>query len=183
MKFSKIEIIDLIKAWIAIAIAFTIVLRNSYPYALFLIFILSLITVGIGFLLHELAHKWLAQRYGCFAEFRCFNFMLLLAIAVSFLGFVFAAPGAVFISGHVNNKKNGKISLAGPVTNIVLALLFLPFFFLSSGFLQSIGEFGFTINAWLALFNMLLFGNFDGKKIWNWNKIVYIGAVVISLAF
>src|SRR3989344_7145769 len=112
MKFSKKEIFDLIKAWIAIAIAFTIVLRHRYDYSLSLIFFLSITTVGIGFLLHELAHKWVAQKYGCFAEFKAFNLMLVLAIALSLFGFVFAAPGAVFISDHVNKRKNGKIAAA-----------------------------------------------------------------------
>jgi len=41
----------------------------SFIIALFI----SLFTLGIGFLLHELAHKFVAQRYGCFAEFRSFD--------------------------------------------------------------------------------------------------------------
>jgi len=180
MKFSKNEIFDLIKAWVAIAIAFTIVLRHRYDYSLSLIFFLSIITVGIGFLLHELAHKWVAQKYKCFAEFKSFNLMLLIAIILSFVGFIFAAPGAVFISGHINKDKNGKISLAGPLTNIILALIFLPFSF-ASGFLQTIGAFGFQINSWLALFNMIPFGNLDGEKILKWNKAIYILIVIVSL--
>ena len=50
MKTSKKEIQDIFKAWIAISIAFAIVLRSSFDN-IFLSFILSAITVGVGFLL------------------------------------------------------------------------------------------------------------------------------------
>src|SRR3989339_681370 len=110
---SEFELRDILKAWVAVSIAFGIILSNSVAdfYAKFII---ASLTVGIGFLFHELGHKFLAQRYGCFAEFRSFDTMLILAIAMSFFGVVFAAPGAVFISGHVNARKNGRISAAGP---------------------------------------------------------------------
>jgi Zn-dependent protease len=52
--------------------------------------------------------------------------MLLLALGMSFLGFVFAAPGAVHIKGYINKMQNGIFSLAGPLMNLILALVFLP---------------------------------------------------------
>ena len=111
---------DIIKAWIAISIAFAIALnglRSGFSQA----FIIAALTVGVGFLLHELAHKLVAQHYGCWAEFRSFDQMLFFAILLSFTGIIFAAPGAVMISGHVTNDRNGKISAAGPITNFILA--------------------------------------------------------------
>ena len=117
---SEIELKDILKAWIAVSIAFAIALSKSvFSSELYAKFILASLTVGIGFLLHELGHKVVAQRYGCFAEFRSFDNMLLLAIAMSFFGFIFAAPGAVMISGRVDKRKNGKISAAGPIINLI----------------------------------------------------------------
>ena len=127
---SETEIIDLLKAWIIISIAFAVVLRYSFSYSFYSIFIISSLTVGTGFLLHELGHKITAQRYGCFAEFRSFDNMLIMALVMSFFGFVFAAPGAVMISGRINSRKNGIISAAGPLVNIGLALIFLERFLL-----------------------------------------------------
>jgi len=173
MKYSREEVIDIIKAWLAISIAFAILLRGLTD-SIFTTFILSIFTVGIGFLLHELGHKYLAQKYGCFAEFRSFDFMLILAIALSFLGFIFAAPGAVFIHGNINKEKNGKISAIGPLINIILALLFLPLSFYSSGFLALIGSYGLQINAWLAVFNMIPILNLDGSKVFAWSKIAWV---------
>src|SRR3989339_2142764 len=129
---SEIEIRDLLKAWIAVSIAFAIIMRSSLRLSFYEVFIVSAITVGTGFLLHELGHKFVAQRYGCFAEFRSFDMMLILAIVMSFFGFIFAAPGAVMISGPVGVRRNGKISIAGPLVNIALALIFLGLF-LASG--------------------------------------------------
>ena len=183
IKFSKIELRDLAKAWIIISIAFAIVLSGGLlGVNFFLYIVLSAITVGTGFLLHELGHKFVAQRYGCFAEFRADNTMLLVAILTSFLGIIFAAPGAVMIAGRVSKERNGKISIAGPAVNIVLALLFLGFGFLfPTGFLGQIAFFGYLINTWLALFNLIPFWVLDGKKIWDWNKAVWGSAVAIGV--
>lgn len=187
---SEREIRDLLKAWIAISIAFAMVM-NKFPdlkalgLSFYEIFIIAAITVGLGFLLHELGHKIIAQRYGCFAEFRSFDQMLFLAVLMAyFAGIVFAAPGAVMISGPVGVRRNGKISAAGPIVNLVLALAFLWFLLMKpGGILAIIAFYGFFINSWLALFNMLPFGNFDGRKILRWNKTVYGVMVAIALGF
>ncbi len=182
---SEREIRDLIKAWAAISIAFAIVMRGFVGLSFYQVFIVAAVTVGTGFLLHELGHKIVAQRYGCFAEFRSFDQMLFLAVAMSFFGFVFAAPGAVMISGPVGVRRNGKISAAGPAVNLILAVIFLWFLSMTSGgILTIIAFYGFFINSWLALFNLLPFGNFDGKKILRWNKTVYgvmVGTALILM--
>lgn len=182
---SETEIRDILKAWIAISIAFAILLSSSiFSSDFYVKFILASLTVGTGFLLHELGHKVVAQRYGCFAEFRSFDNMLLLAIAMSFFGFIFAAPGAVMISGRVNKTRNGKISAAGPIVNLVLALGFLALVFLQlPNLFKFIAYYGFYINSWLALFNMIPFWLFDGSKILRWNKLVYGGIVIVAIGF
>ena len=180
---SETEIRDIIKAWAAISVAFAILLSKPIFSADFYEkFIIASLTVGIGFLFHEMGHKITAQRYGCFAEFRSFDNMLILAIAMSFFGIIFAAPGAVMISGHVSKPKNGKISAAGPVVNLILALIFLALTFINlPNLFKTIAYYGFIINSWLALFNMIPFWLFDGYKILKWNKIVY--ASIVSFAF
>ena len=170
MRFSSIEFKDLIKAWVAISIAFAILLSGLQNLFSFVrMFILSTLTVGIAFLLHELAHKFVAQHYGYFSEFRAFNQMLILAIIMSFFGFIIAAPGAVMIAGFVDREKGGKIALAGPLTNIALTILFLVPLILTGA---EIARVGFMINSLLALFNLLPFGMFDGAKVRRWDKKV-----------
>ena len=182
LKTSKKELIDLTKALLAIGLAFTIVMTGLEFNAKFILyFIISILTVGVGFILHELAHKIVAQKYHCWAEFRSEDSMLILAVVLSITGFIFAAPGAVMITGRINKEQNGKISAAGPLMNIIIALFFLAISLTFPGVLKLIGVFGFTINSWLALFNLIPFGNFDGIKILNWSKPVYGVMVAISL--
>jgi len=76
MKFSKEEIQQLTKAWIFISLAFSIVFvgwRDLFSATFLVFFVVSAITVGISFIFHELAHKFFAQKYGAWAEFRAEN--------------------------------------------------------------------------------------------------------------
>jgi Zn-dependent protease len=182
MKFSETEIEHLMKAWLAITLAFAILLSNGNIFSsdFGIMLLVSGFTVGLGFLLHELGHKYVAQKYHCYAEFRAFNGMLVLAVAMSFLGFIFAAPGAVMINGHVNRERNGKISVAGPLVNVGLAVIFLGLTLI--GFVNMFTQYGLLINAWLATFNMIPFWNLDGKKILRWNKKVYFSVLVGGIA-
>ena len=184
IRFSKVELRDLFKAWVIISIAVVIVLTGGVlGLKLFTNVLLAALTVGIGFLFHEMGHKIVAQKYGCFAEFRADNYMLLLAIITSFFGIVFAAPGAVWISGHVGKNRNGKIALAGPATNIGLAVILVVLsFFFDGGYIGKIISLGLLINVWLALFNLLPFWILDGKKILSWDKTVYLITLGLAIA-
>jgi Zn-dependent protease len=181
---SKKEIKDLTKAWIILSLAFAIYFMNGLflNFEFLLAFLVAAITVGTAFIFHELGHKIMAQHYGCFAEFRSFDNMLFLALIASFFGFIFAAPGAVMISGPVGIKRNGKISALGPGINMILAIIFLILHFnIQYPSLNIITYYGFLINSWLALFNLIPLTMFDGKKILQWNKFVYGLMVFVAL--
>ena len=188
MRFTNRETKDLFFAWIMISLAFAILFSGigslfSNPILFITSLGIALFTAGIGFLLHELMHKYVAQNYGFHAEFKAFYNMLFLAIAFSFFGFILAAPGAVFISGFITRAKNGKISLAGPMTNILLAIIFLILLliFTTNGILGLFLNYGLMINSLLALFNMIPFMPFDGKKVYDWNKVAYFITVILAL--
>jgi Zn-dependent protease len=187
MRFSSEEVKHLSRAWIVISIAFAI-LNNGFALNIgFLVaIVIAAITVGMGFLLHELGHKYLAQRYGCIAEFRAFDNMLLITLLMSFFGFVIAAPGAVFIHGSVNNARNGRISAIGPLINIVLAALFFVLLvFLAAAnagaLLSKVAYYGYSINAWLGLFNLIPIWQMDGAKVLRWNKPIYAAMVTAAV--
>ncbi|HZX12240.1 MAG TPA: site-2 protease family protein [Candidatus Nanoarchaeia archaeon] len=178
---SNVEIRDLVKAWLAVSIAFGIVLGGLLGFLKSIV--ISLIVVGTGFLLHELGHKVVAQRFKYTAEFRSFDEMLFLAVIMSFFGFVFAAPGAVMIGGRsIREDHNGKISIAGPLVNLMLAVVFMLVFYASAGFVQTVAEFGMKINGWLALFNLIPVWQFDGAKVYKWRKGLWLLVVGGALA-
>lgn len=136
---------------------------------------ISLIAVGPGFVLHELSHKFTARRYGYWAEFRMWPLGLLLALVTSMIGFIFAAPGATYISGlNITKLENGRISIAGPLTNVAVALVFIPLLVFAGGFWGYLGYYGVFINVWLALFNMLPIMPLDGAKVFAWSKSSWV---------
>ncbi|MDI6887047.1 MAG: site-2 protease family protein [Candidatus Thermoplasmatota archaeon] len=146
------------------------------------IFPIALLAVATGFLLHELMHKLVAQKYGCWAEYRAFPFGLVLALLMSAAGFVFAAPGAVYIMGSITKKENGKISLAGPLINIVIGAVCLPFVFLiPQSYILNFIVMVYWVNSFLAFFNMLPIYPLDGSKVFRWNTGIYVISFVAAL--
>jgi Zn-dependent protease len=164
----------------------------------------SLFVVFFAFVLHELAHRIAARRYGFQAVYHVWIPGLLLAMGAALLGFLLAAPGGVYIPIGQNTAENrakvGKSALTGPVVNMVLSVVFTVLFLILDSFGQifkssagtavqipsyilDTASMGAVINAWLALFNLIPWGNFDGQKVFQWNKkvwtIFFVGSIVL----
>lgn len=183
--FSDEEIRDLGAAWIALGLAFAIFFGGGAaifgnPTRFVNLFLVSMLTAGIGFLLHELAHKIVAVRFGQEAAFKANYGMLGLAILVALGGIIFAAPGAVYHRGWITDRENGIIAVAGPITNLLLAVSFIPLIFFP-GFLGQVGVYGVLINFFLAAFNMIPFGPLDGRKVIAWSKSVFVITFLASV--
>ncbi|MBQ6218602.1 MAG: site-2 protease family protein [Methanosphaera sp.] len=195
-KFSKQEKIDLSISIIVLTLIISFMYsRPNITVDKLLLFIpIAFITVGLGFILHELGHKFVAQKYGFYAEFRRSDKGLMLGIVTALMGFLFFAPGAVMIgspTGIISEEENGKISIAGPIVNIILALIFLgiqisiqPLVTLSNidmmVYLYFLSVIGFNINSFLALFNLLPIPPLDGSKVISWNLPIWLISIVIS---
>jgi len=145
--------------------------------------ILAALIFSMGFILHELAHKYVAQGYGLWAEFRV-NATGVLLTALSIVSPIkFIAPGAVMISGFAEKDHIGRTAIAGPIVNVIIAmalLTLLPVLQQSIVYLPIL--FGASINAFLALFNLIPFSVFDGRKVYSWNKRYWAALFVLSLA-
>lgn len=173
---------DLLIAWLAISIAFTLIWRDVNVAGPVFFFVMSLITVGVAFVLHELAHKFSAMRYGYWAEFQKDNQMLLVAVVMAALvGIVFAAPGATYIYGNATRTENGRISAAGPITNLLLCIPFAALWLLGGELLAIVGLVGLRVNAMIATFNMLPISILDGRKVLAWNPAVFAVLMAASL--
>ncbi len=190
-RISKVELVDLALSLIALIIAFSILGERQVPGIE--IIVVSAVGAGSGFLLHELAHKFVAQKYGYWAEYRANKASLVFMVITAFMGIIFAAPGAVWfrkigpsgenygdLADPEKQKKETReqlwIALAGPMTNIALTVLF--FLLLASGVLTSGLGFGAAnyaifINLVLAAFNLLPFGPLDGAKIFSASRAVW----------
>ncbi len=180
MDFEKTELIHLAISVFTITVAFYIIFAKGPGRAVGLP--LLFLTVGLGFVVHELGHKAIAQSFGYVAVYRTWLSGLILALAFAVLTpFVFAAPGAVYIrEKYMSLRENGLISISGPVMNILLGLGFL-WVYLYTG-LSAIGLWGFRINFFLAFFNMLPFPPLDGYDVFNWSSVTW-GIVFVFLVY
>ncbi len=189
------EIVYLLASLLVLTIAFT------YPNLTSEMLLIVAFGVGTGFLLHEMAHKFTAMRYGYAADYEASPMGLLMALGLSLAthgGFVFAAPGAVMIRGksvyynpledrywdsHQAAKEFAYISVSGAVVNLVLAVLFLiaAFFFVPHGFASMILMRSAFINLFLAMFNMIPFGPLDGAKVWQYNRSLWLTIMIPSI--
>jgi len=188
---------DLLISWVTLSLAFSFVLGPGIfdLMGAAIAIPISFLGVGTAFIFHELAHRQIARKFGCHAEFRAWKFGLILAIILGLLaffglgGFIFAAPGAVYIFGpHLTRKQNGIISLAGPATNIVICIAFLAaayflmFSGISSWFLVGVFSIVSIINFFIALFNLLPIPPLDGSKIISWDVKIWL-LFVIPMAY
>ncbi|MFC1945357.1 site-2 protease family protein [Chloroflexota bacterium] len=196
------EIAELAVSAVILAIAFGIFFLGgadafSDLEILFDVIGASLFGVSLGFILHELAHRVIARKYGYIATFSMWIPGLILGLVTSFMSWIFFAPGAVMIQRNPNAAYNdddqvthmGIISVAGPAVNFVLALIFL---LLSSLYITISGSssdqksliiilvVGTMINSIMAALNLLPFGPFDGRKVFRWNKLVWFSAAILA---
>jgi len=186
------EMRDLALGTLLIAIfVFTIFLQILIEYGytlenLILAVVGAFLASVTAFVCHELAHRYFAIRAGMLARFVLWRqglYLTVFMIAVVFLtGFpAIAAPGFVLIQGFVNRETNGKISAAGPSVNVIFGSLFLllsvPF---GTSVIGKVLLIVAVLNGILALFNLIPFGNLDGRKVMDWNSTVWISLVVLA---
>jgi len=197
------EYIEIALSAIVLAVSFGIFFAGgaggfSNLPLLFKLSAISLLTVSLGFILHELGHRFVAKRLGYIASYGMWWPGLLLSIATAFFSVIFASPGAVYIREKRSENRTleqaidnfGRISVAGPIMNLFLTVVFLLVgyaymhmhrFGVTTSTLSIILYIGFTVNATLAAFNLIPFGFFDGQKIFRWNKLVWVALSAVSV--
>lgn len=153
------------------------------PVGMIIIFLLA-------FIGHELAHKFVAQHYGMWSEFR----MTTMGYYLSAIAILFAIPifgtGTVYTSGTSNMEHNGKTNLAGPLSNFIIASILvivaiISFSTLSGAMLFNVlflVRYGIIINGFLGGFNMIPIQPFDGATVKDWNKMVWLTLTIALVA-
>ncbi len=175
------ELRDLFVSWITLSVAFAWNLHPQTFLSILPAYALALLT---AFIFHELGHKFVAIHLGYHAEYRAWTYGLLFALTVAIVtngAFVFAAPGAVYVFGAPNRRDDGIISLAGPLMNLIMALITL-FIIPVFPHYASLLYFVFRVNAFLGFFNMIPIYPLDGSKILAWSSSVWL-AMILALGF
>lgn len=169
LRFSKTEVLHLIIATILVGAVGMSFFDFMFRWDFMAIFISA-------FIIHELGHKFLAQFYRAWAEFRVLLYGAIFTAISVVLPFKFIAPGAVMVSGNLSMSRSGRVSWIGPLTNLAMGTGFLlAYFSLSTLDLPSpILLTGVWFNGFIAFFNMLPIWGLDGQKILSWNKLVWV---------
>jgi len=174
--FSKTELKHLtIGALLVMGVGFTYFLTTGS--SILNLAILS-IAFTLSFLLHEIAHKFSAQYFNLWAEFRLTMQGALITLASMFLPFKIISPGAVMVAGSGTMETVGKMAISGPVTNIIISTVCI--------IIAAVGQNLFLIvafiNALLAGFNLIPFGILDGMKVFRWNKTIWAVTFAAAIA-
>jgi len=183
--FTKGEIRDIIISVIALIIIFSWKPFPNFGINLSLIPYFVVIVI-VAFLLHEMAHKFMARKFKMVAFYKMWPQGILFGLIFMILGLKFVAPGAVVVHPYrfgrwgfrrptpeIASGEMGLIALAGPAVNLFFALIFSLF----DGFLFTQLTF---INAWLALFNLLPIPPLDGSKVLLWKPWVWMFSIAVA---
>jgi len=182
--FYKNEMKDILIAMVAVTIVFSYrpfdfnTTLSLMPY--------YFVAVVVAFLFHELAHRFVARRFGCVAFFKLWPQGVMVSLLFMLMGLKFIAPGAVVILPYkfgrwgrkainvqLTDVEMGLISISGIAVNIFFAGLFSMFSGEFFGFLAG-------INAVLALFNLLPIPPLDGSKIVKWKPLIWLFMIIIA---
>ena len=179
--FGKTEMHDILISIAVLTLSFAIAFSRGIGGALediqfFVVYTLpvAFLSVITAFFLHEMGHRVVARHYGCWSEFRMWTQGLIFALVTAFLGFVFAAPGAVYISGMITKRQNGMISAAGPLVNVIIAFIMIGIAVPASPMIAGVALFIAWINIFLAGFNLIPLPPLDGSKILAWGIVPYL---------
>lgn len=183
--YNKNELRDIIISVAALTIIFAFPSTASIPIAF--------IAVVIGFLFHELAHRYVARKFDAVAYFQMWPQGLMFGLLLMIFGFKAAAPGAVVVHPYrykrwryrqirLTVNEWGWIAASGPIINILFAVLFSTVAFFTTGLISESAKFIFLVNAILAAFNLLPIGPLDGAKVARWKIWFWAFLFVISVA-
>ena len=169
LRFSKTEVLHLSIATVLVAAVGMSFYDFEFRWDFIAIFVSA-------FIIHELGHKFLAQFYKAWAEFRILFYGAVMTAISVLLPFKFIAPGVVWVSDNLSQSRSGKVSWIGPLTNLAMGTGFLVAYLMPAimDSANSILLAGVRFNGFIAFFNLIPFMGLDGQEIFGWNKPVWV---------
>jgi hypothetical protein len=177
---SEVLIIEI--AVIIVAFAFILADRADLTLQTVIIYIL----VGaISVVLHDFAHRYFATKHGHDADTQFWGLGTLIMFLTAWLyGNAFAQSYRNLVQREKEDDPSemGIEMVAGPVVSILLMVISLGMITFG-GLLAIAGGVGFSINLITAVYSLMPIETMDGRAIWKWNRVVYLGLFVPMIAF
>jgi len=185
-RFSSIEVKHLLVGIVLVSLVGVSFLTRSVLFSQPVMLLVESTVFILSFIAHELSHKFAAQKFGLWAEFRLSISGALITLISVLLPFKVIAPGSVVIGGMADRETVGRTAVSGPLVNVILSAAFLVGAVISPiGVLYDSLLFGAWFNAYLAIFNLLPFGALDGWKVFWWSRrnwaLVFSVSVLIGV--
>lgn len=184
---TKYEFLDFFIGLAVVALAWAIpsmlISRFSFWYYTSIMIAMVLITYSILII----PQKLMAKRFNCESRYVLSKIGLILTVITAISPLRFLSPGMLIVPeiNYLSKKQQGLISFIGPLINLALGIAYLflgsflytpnnpeiPRLMLNGSFLVS--QFVF--------FGLLPIGLSRGKKIYNWNKIIYFSMLLVTI--
>lgn len=156
-----------------------------------------IIAAGLTIIICDFSRRILARRYNAMTEFKFWDVgTLTLLLTAIFLKQPFSQPGKTVVEEKNADdiKAHGIISLIGPYTALLLAIVFLCLKFASgipdimgdlSTFVGPIADKGVIISMVYCVYSLLPFDPMVGKGVFKWSKAVWVLVFIpaVSLYF
>jgi len=140
-----------------------------------------------AYILHEFGHRFVARNlYGKNERFVLNPGMFSILLISSVFGFPILVPGGVTNNENTTKEETGIIAAVGPAVNLILGIISLSFvLFLSDHNTSILGVYNLLklsaeFNIGMAIFNLLPFAFFDGKKTFDWN--IFCWGILFSIS-
>ena len=140
---------------------------------------------GITTILHDLAHKYGAYRYGCITEYKVWGLGTVTMLSTAWLfGNAFAKPSRTLVRSEKNllPEEAAIIKLAGPLMSMGVAIVSL-FLIPLGGLFAIAGSAGFSMNLLNSVFSLVPVKPNDGVEIYAWNKLIWAVVFIPLIAF
>jgi Zn-dependent protease len=140
---------------------------------------------GITTILHDLAHKYGAYRYGCITEYKVWGLGTVTMLSTAWLlGNAFAKPSRTLVRSEkiLLPKEAAIIKLAGPIMSLGVAIVSL-FLIPLGGLFAVAGSAAFSMNLLNSVFSLVPVKPNDGVEIYAWNKLFWAVVFIPLIAF
>ena len=193
IKFTKDELKNILISIIIISILFTVNMtrRTQWTQDNFInILIITLIIFTISLTAKIYSQKSLARKFKYHIEYNIWGYGILFSLVTMLLN-VFIITTGYFKYGLykriATDEEKAKIARIGPITNIILAIIFLLSLItiksltINIPILKLAMLIGFYINTYMAAFNLIPFMTLDGIKIVEYDMKMWIVPMTASV--